>query len=104
MDERRRLPRANLMLSVFVSVQGIQLHASTLDLSADGMSVLMFRSLPPGTQCEVELRWKTNGQFDFVYANATVLHSTPAPEGGFRMGLAFQGLDERSRVMVSVLA
>lgn len=93
-----------MAISAFVKVEDVQLHAKTLDLSSSGLSVLMFRSLPPGTSCEIELRWMSNRHSEFIQARATVLHASLAAEGGFRVGMRFDHMDQESRAMLSMIS
>jgi c-di-GMP-binding flagellar brake protein YcgR len=102
MDERRRSPRTALSISAFVAVDGIHLHAKTLDVSSTGLGVRMFRGLPAGTTCEIELRWMDNrGTPKSSHARTTVVHSVLTVEGGYRVGMRFEDMDSESRTLLS---
>lgn len=103
MEERRQEPRQPFSLAATVRVDETELRAKSLDLSSAGLSLKAYWSLPPGTLCRVELQCQGSGQPPSVIrAQVQVLHSA-AVEGGFRVGMKFQQMDEASQALLSEL-
>lgn len=103
MDERRHEGRKRIHLAAGVTVQGMELQAETLDVSSQGVSVRMFRNLPVGATCQLEIRWTGGGHTEFIQAQGRVVHSILSSEGGFRVGMQFVQIDESSRALLSIL-
>lgn len=102
-NERRREARKLLSIEAIVNIDEVALSAKTLDLSEAGMSALMFRSVPVGTACRVELRWRSDGHTEFLQTQAYVANSALAEGGGFRIGMSFASMDQSSRAVLMML-
>jgi c-di-GMP-binding flagellar brake protein YcgR len=102
-NQRRREARKLLSIEAIVKIDENALSAKTLDLSEAGMSALMFRSLPLGTACRVELRWRSDGHTEFLQTQARVVNSALAEEGGFRIGMSFASMDQSSHAVLAML-
>lgn len=99
--ERRISFRKPLRTPVAVSLRGSGgfIRARSLDLSSDGLGLVMEASLPKGTLCRVHFNLGfRDGSQAAVVAEASIAYCVLSQEhDGFKTGAAFQDLTAESR-------
>ncbi|HEU0202822.1 MAG TPA: PilZ domain-containing protein [Burkholderiaceae bacterium] len=98
--ERRRSTRKLLRRSAKVVLPGRKvLRARTLELSRDGLSVLIEQSLRGGA-CEVRFDLSAGGKLETVAVQTRVAYCVLAGKDGFRVGFEIVAADATSRAAI----
>jgi hypothetical protein len=85
--ERRQSTRRPLRTSATILVNEERLPARTVDISCQGLSIMIDRNLPPGTPCGVAFTLLDNGRFHPIRLTARVVHGLLSGRGSFKIGL-----------------
>lgn len=94
---RRSGVRKVLRSAGTVSLPGGQSReVTTWDVGREGVSVLTSKPISPGTRCSVSFEVPAGGGRGAVTAPAKVVYCSFTGADGFKVGLAFTGLDPDS--------
>ncbi len=102
LSEQRTTERKTLQVSARLLAQegGIVVPARTLDISANGLSLLVDRSLQQGDVWEINFELPMEGKFHPIEAVAQVAHGIVAANG-VRVGFRFKRLNMASMIAIS---
>lgn|SRR5574340_419740 len=96
-EEQRKTPRKNLRRPATVVMDGaVRLGAKTQDISIGGVCLLLPRHIARGQLCSVEFVIPLRGQHLGVRTTGKGAYSVCVGVEGFRVGLEFVDIDERS--------
>lgn len=99
--ERRQVPRRVCRVKVAVQLEDQSLLAGrTVDLSQEGLALLLPRPLPPGSVCRVDFALYVDGVHRAVAAAAEVSNCVFLRDD-VRIGLRFTSLDKNTKKMLS---
>ncbi len=100
--EQRTTERRALQVSARLMAQegGIAIPARTLDISANGLSLLVDRTLHQGETWEIAFDLPMEGKFHPIEAVAQVAHGIVAANG-VRVGFRFKRLNMASMIAIS---
>ncbi len=102
LSEQRLTERKPLVVSARLLAEqgGIAIPARTLDISANGVSLLVDRSLNQGDVWEIAFNLPMDGQVHPIAAVAEVAHGIVAGNG-VRIGFRFKRLNMASMIAIS---
>ena len=99
--ERRQVPRRVCRVKVAVQPGSLPLLTGrTVDLSQEGVALLLPRPLPPGSLCQVNFTLYIDGFHRNVAADAEVINCVFLRDD-VRIGLRFKSLDKETTKMLS---
>ncbi|HEU0199371.1 MAG TPA: PilZ domain-containing protein [Burkholderiaceae bacterium] len=92
--ERRRSERKVVRRPVVIAVGGRPVaEGKTLDVSMEGLSLVVSNPMKPGAKCAVSFDLPRNGKFSKVSAAARVVWCALSGGEGFHVGLEFETVD-----------
>lgn len=92
--ERRRSERKVVRRPVVLFVGGRPVaEGKTLDLSNEGLSLVVANPMKPGGKCGVNFDLPRNGKFSKINVAARVVWCALSGGEGFRVGLEFETVD-----------
>lgn len=99
--ERRQVPRRVCRVNITVQFSGLPLlNGRTVDLSQEGVALLLPRPFPPGSLCQVDFVLYVDGVHRKVAAAAEVINCVFLRDD-VRIGLRFKSLDKETTKMLS---
>jgi c-di-GMP-binding flagellar brake protein YcgR len=103
-SEARLAPRKKLCCSAKVAAENrAPLKGQAIDISLNGISVLVAEPIPFGLSCSVAFEVAIDGEIKQVSAIARSVYSVAKGTEGFRIGLQFFYLDESKAALINQL-